>query len=362
MPRRLPASTAKTDPPAARPRRSPRAKPFIVLLVDDEPQVSRLLGECITGDHMLLLQARSLDEARKHLAAHRVDLVLIEPNLARGEAMTLTEELAHNRRSPQTIVITGQPSLERAMDAIRVGAAAFMVKPLDMTLLNQRVREAMARRKAQDRHLDRLRRLRSMCQELRAARQEVTQQVDILCNDLVTAYQELATQMQSVVQTSEFAATIKQELDLEQMVRKVLEYLLDKAGPTNAALFLPTGNMDYALGGYVNYDCSAGSSDLVLQHLADILAPRIAKQDAPIHLTDNQALTQWLGDDAAYLADCHVLGFACCHAGEPLAIIVLFRDAAQPFDAPLIETVTGIAPTLAEYLARIIRVHHRHLS
>jgi hypothetical protein len=167
--------------------------------------------------------------------------------------------------------------------------------------------------------------------------------------------------MNQVVQTREFVALIRQELDLEQLIRKVLQYLLDKAGPTNAALFLPTGDAEFALGGYVNYDVSGGSTETVLQHLADVVAPRIAASETLIHVKDNAALKEWLGDDAAYLADSEVVAFACRHNAESMAVLVLFRDAAQGFDPSMVETCRAIAPTLGNYLARVVRIHHRHL-
>src|SRR5690606_37867773 len=134
--------------------------------------------------------------------------------------------------------------------------------------LNQRVDAAIDRHRRDAQREQRTKRLRRLCRKLNEAREEVTQQVDVLCNDLVTAYQELANQMQQVVQTSEYAGLIRDELDLEGLLRKTLEFLVHKAGACNAAIFLPATADEYSLGGYVNYDCTSDSADILLQHLA----------------------------------------------------------------------------------------------
>ena len=151
----------------------------------------------------------------------------------------------------------------------------------------------------------------------------------------------------------------RSELDLEQLLRRTLEHILEKVGATNAAIFLPSSLDEYSLGGYINYDQAGGSPDLLLQHLADIVAPEIANRDALLHVTDNETLDQWLGDDANYLEDCHLVASPCVHEDECLAVIALFRDCESPFEHESVETIDAISPVLAEYLAKIIRVHHR---
>ena len=79
-------------------------------------------------------------------------------------------------------------------------------------------------------------RLKRICRRLNSARQDANRQLDVLCNDLVNAYQELADQMSRVSLASEFSSLIRQELDVESLLRTTLEYLLTKTGATNAAV------------------------------------------------------------------------------------------------------------------------------
>mgnify|MGYP000671460385 CR=1 FL=1 len=168
--------------------------------------------------------------------------------------------------------------------------------------------------------------------------------------------------MQNVTQTAGYRDAIGQELDLEVVLRKTLEYIVQQAGPCNAAVFLPSSADEFSLGGYVNYDCTKESADMLLQHLADVLAPTVAEKGEEImHVTDNRALDELLGDDWNYLADCDLLALPVNHDGEALAVITLFRDNEQPFTGPAIDAMSSIAEQMGELLGRIIRVHHRSM-
>lgn len=338
------------------------SRPLRVLLVDAEPQVHQDVAQCLDGVTMELIHASSLDQARRHLAKSSADLVLIASDQPDGDGLDLAGEIQGKGAVTQTIILSGRPTLTGAVEAIRAGAADFIAKPLNPVEFTERVDQVRLKHETVRQQKREVLRLRRVCRKLNNVRKEVAQQVDILCKDLVTAYQELAEQMNQVVQTSEFAGVIRQELDLEQLLRKTLEYLLQKVGPTNAAIFLPAGSDEYTLGGYVNYDCTSDSAEVLLQHLADVVAPRVAERGGPIHITDSATLAAWIGSDMALLTDSHMVAFTCWHEQEPLAVVILFRHESDTYDPGILEMSESIAPMLGEFLAKLIRIHHRHLD
>ncbi len=344
----VPQSSSKT-PPAVR-----------VLIVDGQAQSRRAILRSLRGTPTMVIEAANSAEARERIASACIDLALIDEKLSDGSGIALAEELQRGRLATQTVVMTDHADFALAVEAMRAGAADVIVKPLKADQVRATLSRALERQQTHRAVQQRVQRLRRICKKLNASRDEITQQVDVLCSDLVAAYQELATQMHQAVQTSEFAGVVGNELDLESLLRKTLEHLLHKAGPTNAAIFLPSTSDEYSLGGYVNYDCTSESADILLQHLADVLAPRLARRSNILHITDNTTLVEWIGDDAAYLEDAHIVAFPCRHDGEVLASIALFRDGAQPFESSFVEACNTIAPMLAGFLAKIIRIHHRH--
>lgn len=357
-----PASETATAADVSSKAAAGKAAAFHVLIVDADARIADALqreDRTTAKGTFEVAHARSLAEARKRLAAGGVDVALIDSNLPDGSGLDLADELSRSRRITQTIVVSEKESADAAIRALRVGACDYLVKNADAREVGDRVKAALLKQERAKGHAEQVRRLKRLCKKLNKARAEVSQQVDILCNDLVTAYQELAQQMQQVTQSSEFGVVIRDELDLEKLLRRTLEFIVEKAGATNAAMFLPSSMDEYSLGGYVNYDCSSKGADMLLQHLADVVAPKIAECTELVHLTNNDDLKEWIGEDAAWLEDSHVIAFACRHKDEALAIVTLFRDGGQPFSPAMIETCKAIAPMLGENLARIIRIHHR---
>ena len=351
--------------PAGHPDSNPTPRPVRLMLVDRDPALRQALQQG-AGDQSTVLYADSLAKARVLLQDEGpVDVAVIDPDMADGSGLDFANELTRGKSVTQALVVSESNDLTLAQDAMRAGATDYLVKQrgaeelIDAALLADRVHAALQRRDEAYEQARRIRRLKKLCRRLDAARSEVSDQVDILCNDLVTAYQELAVQMQESIHTSGYTAVLGEELDLEIVLRKTLEYLINKSGPCNAAIFLPASMDEYSLGGYVNYDCPKGSVDMLLDHLADTLAPRIGEHDQMVHVRDNAGMQALLGDDWNHLAGCRLLTFACIAEDEPLAIIALFRDAGQPFPDGLEDTCRTVAGVLGETLAKIIRVHHR---
>lgn len=164
--------SSSTDTPTESEKASGR--PFHVLLVDREPQVRRLLDKIISGRDMHLIHASDVVEAREHAVKHRIDLVVVDPNVSDGSGLSLASELSQKKHPPQTIVVSAQSSLEAAIEAIRAGASDFLIKPLNMDELDERVQQAIARRRVDRRAHRRVQRLRKICQKLSHAREEVT--------------------------------------------------------------------------------------------------------------------------------------------------------------------------------------------
>ncbi|MEM6458852.1 MAG: GAF domain-containing protein, partial [Planctomycetota bacterium] len=288
-----------------------------------------------------------------------VDLVLAARELPDGDGLDLVAELSRVKPATATVLLQPTADFDAARAALRAGADDLLTLPLDPAELPQRLDAALDRRTREKAHDQRVRRLRRLCRKLTEARDEVSKQVDILCNDLVTAYQELACQMQNAVQSSEYADHIAGELGLEPLLRKTLEHLMAKLGPANAAIFLPSTMDEYSLGGYVNYDRTKESADLLLQSLADGLAPRVAQHEELVHLADPNDLDRWLGPDAASLSDAGLVAAPCMNGDECLAVLTLFRDLDQPFTDEHLDRLSSLAPLLGEALEKIIRVHHR---
>ena len=352
------AVPVKRTPTIAKTKADPRT--CRVLLVQAQP-TSRRKVQAAAADRrpMSIDHAASLADARQALASQPFDLAVIASNLPDGDGTQLVAELYRSQRTTATVVLAESADFAEAQRALRAGADEIILaqaKPAEFTASIEQALDRKLRDKAAAQRIDRLHRL---CRKLNDARVEVSKQVDILCNDLVTAYQELACQMQNVVQSTEYTSLIDQELNLESLLRQTLEHLMTKLGPANAAIFLPANHDEYSLGGYVNYDCTKDSADLLLEQLGDELAPKIAEEADLIHLTEARQIERWVGESAGMLDQSGLVAVPCVHDDECLAVLVFFRDTTQPFTEAHLDRISSLAPALAAALQKIIKVHHR---
>jgi len=334
-----------------------RHKTRRAMIVDDEPEVREALAAALKDQGLKIIEADCIATAERQLKCHKIDLMLVDVALPDGDGLTFVDSVAQHKAAPACIVITGNPSMQRAVTAMRSGVCDFLAKPLNLDELDQSVARALQQRDAAGKNVRRVRRLRQLCRKLNDARHQVTQQVDILCNDLVSAYQDLAGQMKHVQAVTQFKTQIEHELDLENLLRVTLEFLLQHIGPTNAVIFLPSTGGGFTTGGYYTFD--KDTAEVLLGHLADIAAPHIVEADGLIHLTDEMDINLWLSNDSAWLADSHVAAFPCRHDGDNLAAVMFFRDMDEPFDGETLETVSAIGPVLAQHLTKVIGIHHR---
>lgn len=286
-------------------------------------------------------------------------MLVVDHALPGGEAMGLTSG-AH-RVGITTILTCGKASRQIVAQAGRCGADDVLDRSVSDDELRRRLGLAIALARAAARQSHRVTRLQRICRCLSEARRQVVRQAGAIWTDLTGVQREQSEHMNQATLSSEYGGLIRQELDLEVLLRTTLEYVLGKSGPTNAAVFLPSTSGDFTLGAYVNYDCPKETVDILLDHMANVVAPRFEHVDDISHLTDPKEIKEQVAGDAMWIGDAHVIGFSCKHEGECLAIFLFFREAHTPYPATFVNQLRVVRDLFAAQLARIIRIHHRHL-
>jgi DNA-binding NtrC family response regulator len=105
-----------------------------VLIVDDEPDAAATLKELVAIEQRTVAVAHTLRDARRQIALQRPDLVLLDLQLPDGSGMDLlddTELLGHS----EVVLITGHASLQTSIQALRLGVADYLVKPVSLRQL-----------------------------------------------------------------------------------------------------------------------------------------------------------------------------------------------------------------------------------
>lgn len=117
-----------------------------VLLVDDEENLRFALSSWLSGQGLSVLTAASGEEAleivRRDPAVAVAVLDVNMPGLNGIETLTALKVL---RPEMESIIVTGYPTVEYALEGLRLGAIEYLSKPCDIHLLLEVVQKALAR-------------------------------------------------------------------------------------------------------------------------------------------------------------------------------------------------------------------------
>jgi len=117
-----------------------------VLLVDDEENLRFALSNWLTGQGLSVLTAASGEEAlaivRRDPAVAVAVLDINMPGLNGIETLTALKAL---RPEMESIIVTGYPTVEYALEGLRLGAVEYLSKPCDIHLLLEVVQKALSR-------------------------------------------------------------------------------------------------------------------------------------------------------------------------------------------------------------------------
>ena len=101
------------------------------LIVDDDGDSVESLQALITAENFTVSVAYTLRDARRHIAMQQPDLVLLDLELPDGNGMDLFTDPQLIANS-EVVLITGHASLETSIQALRLGAADYLVKPINL--------------------------------------------------------------------------------------------------------------------------------------------------------------------------------------------------------------------------------------
>jgi DNA-binding NtrC family response regulator len=114
-----------------------------ILMVDDEPAVLFGYGRYFAKAGYETVEAQSLADARKAFQSRRFDAVLLDLNLPDGNGLDWIRSLREEYPDTSVIVISGQGDIPTAVEAMRLGADNFLVKPVDMDGLHVFLRKSL---------------------------------------------------------------------------------------------------------------------------------------------------------------------------------------------------------------------------
>lgn len=114
-------------------------------MVDDEIGIRELLKEILEDSGYSVTAAATGSEAQERWRIDRPDLVLLDLSLPDSDGLTLIRSWGREGRLPvPVIMLTAHGSIDRAVDATRLGAYDFLEKPISLGRLLPAVESALA--------------------------------------------------------------------------------------------------------------------------------------------------------------------------------------------------------------------------
>ncbi len=118
-----------------------------ILVVDDEPIVLKVLGEVLTSEGFQVAQAESGQTAVDMLDRDPFALVLCDIRMPGMNGFELLREVRRSHPGTDVVMMTGFGSIDGAVDAMSLGAADYLIKPLKPKEIVARIRAILERRK-----------------------------------------------------------------------------------------------------------------------------------------------------------------------------------------------------------------------
>lgn len=104
------------------------------LVVDDDHDSAASLRELIAGEQFTVAVAHNLRDARRQIALQQPDIMLLDLRLPDGNGMDLLADPKLVANS-EVVLCTGHANLETSIQALRLGAADYLIKPVNLKQL-----------------------------------------------------------------------------------------------------------------------------------------------------------------------------------------------------------------------------------
>ncbi len=107
-----------------------------ILVVDDEPDIRRLVSEILEDEGYSVAMAENGTTARQLKASFKPNLILLDIWMPDTDGITLLKEwVAEDALLCPVVMMSGHGSVEAAVEATRLGAYDFLEKPLSLAKL-----------------------------------------------------------------------------------------------------------------------------------------------------------------------------------------------------------------------------------
>ena len=113
-----------------------------VLLVDDEEDFLEVMGERLAARGIDVTTSISAEDALDHIDKDIFDAVILDLQMPGMDGMDALKKIKQRHPEIQVILLTGHATVEKGVEAIKLGAMDFVEKPADLAILDEKIKKA----------------------------------------------------------------------------------------------------------------------------------------------------------------------------------------------------------------------------
>ncbi len=123
-----------------------------ILIADDDKQIRDLLSEFLKNHGYQVDAAKGVRSAIRLMGSNDYDIILTDKNMPDEEGhmeggMTVLRYAKEHKPLTEVIMITGQATVETAIEAIKLGAFDYIMKPISLDELKEKIDRVMEYRR-----------------------------------------------------------------------------------------------------------------------------------------------------------------------------------------------------------------------
>lgn len=113
-----------------------------IMLVDDETEFLEVMSERLTSRGIDVATSTSAEEAIGRLGKETFDAVILDLQMPGMDGLEALKHMKEKRPELQVILLTGHATVEKGVEAIKLGAMDLIEKPADLESLKEKIKKA----------------------------------------------------------------------------------------------------------------------------------------------------------------------------------------------------------------------------
>ena len=117
-----------------------------VLLVDDEEDFLEVLSERMKSRGIEVSTANSATEAIRIAEKESFDAIIVDLMMPEMDGLEALKLIKEKKPESQVILLTGHATVDKGIEAMKLGAMDFLEKPADLSQLTEKIKKAHAKK------------------------------------------------------------------------------------------------------------------------------------------------------------------------------------------------------------------------